>query len=125
MNLNTGFFPHRRKQQTDGYRVPLNNQQHHHTSFLQSARSSSECTNGSESFLPSVTNVNSSTDGHRPYRRNDFANNHLFIAKRKLARLFLDQTTMNIQSTSELIHLFDQHEPKQRNRSMNKHKRQV
>jgi hypothetical protein len=114
MNLNTGFFAayiYRRKKPTVGYRLPL--------SFSKSTQNS----NSSESFLPSITTSNN--DGHRPYRRNDFANNHLFVAKQKLARIFLNQSAMNIQSKGELIHLFDQHEPKQKNRGINKNKRQV
>jgi len=125
MNLNTGFFAaynQRRKQANFGYCLPLNNP---HASFLKNARLSIESINGSESFLPSITPINSSNDGHRPYRRNDFANNHLFVAKHKLARIFLNQPTMNIQSKSDLIHLFDQQEPKQKNRRINKNKRQV
>jgi hypothetical protein len=119
MNLNTGFFAaynQRRKQTTVGYRLRLNNQH---------ARLSIENTNGSEPFLPSISTINGSNDGHRPYRRNDFANNHLFVAKHKLARIFLDQPIMDIQSKSDLIHLFDQHQPKQKNRKINKNKRQV
>jgi hypothetical protein len=121
MNLNTGYFAaynHRRKQANVGYRSPC-------TAFSKNTRSSSENTNYSESFLPSITTNNGGQDGHRPYRRNDFANNHLFVAKQKLARIFLDQPTMSIQAKSELIHLFDKHEPKQKYRRINKNKRQV
>ena len=111
MSLNTGFFAaynHRRKQ------VKIV-----HT---KSTRSSIESTHVSESFLPSISTV---SDGHRPYRRNDFANNHLFIAKQQLARIFLDQPTMNIQSKTDLVHLFDQQGPKQKSRRLSKTKRQV
>jgi hypothetical protein len=127
MNLNTGYFAaynQRHKRATLAYRLSLNNQQH--TSYLRSSRSSSvESFNGKESFLPSITTTNGSQDGHRPYRRNDFANNHLFVAKQKLARFFLDEPSMNIQSKSDLIHLFDQHESKQKHRTNNRNKLQV
>ena len=60
-----------------------------------------------ESFLPSIPTSSNSNDGHRPYRRNDFAHNHLFIAKQKLARIFLNQPPTDVQSRNDLIHLFD------------------
>ncbi|CAF3678067.1 unnamed protein product [Rotaria sp. Silwood1] len=126
MNLNSGFFAayyYRRKQPTAEYRVPLNSQQHRHTSLSRSAQSLIDMTNGSDSFLPSIPTARDSNAGHRPYRRNDFANNNLFIAKHKLARLFLDQPATNIQSTNDLVHLFDPYESKQKNRRKNKNKR--
>jgi hypothetical protein len=128
MNLNSGFFPpygYRRKQTTAAYNLSLNHQQHQHASSLQSARSSLESTNGNESFLPSISTVINNNDSHKPYRQNDFANNHLFIAKRKLARVFLGQPTRSLQATSDLIHLFDRQEPKRKNRNLNKPKQQV
>jgi len=131
MNLNTGFFPHsnRRKQTKSSYHLPFNNQQqqhhHHASSSLQSASSSIESSNGNESFLPSISNSIVHNDGNRPYRRNDFANNHLFLAKRKLAGIFLGQPTRSLQATSDLIHLFDQQEPQRKKKNLNKHKRQV
>jgi hypothetical protein len=121
--MNAGFFAgynQRRRQPIVSYRLALNNQH-----ITKSARSSVESLHGNESFLPSINTVNSGNDGHRPYRRNDFANNHLFVAKQKLAGIFLDQPTTNIQSRNELIHLFDQHQPKQKYRKTNKNKRQV
>jgi len=125
MNWNTGYFAaynYRHKQPTIDDHSSLHSQ---HTSFSKNLRSSIESINGSESFLPSITTGNGNNDGHRPYRRNDFANNHLFIAKQKLARIFLNQSTMNIQSKNDLIHLFDQHKPKQKSPRINKNKRQV
>lgn len=125
MNLNTGFFAaynHRRKQQNVGYHLSTPTP----TTISKSARSTSvESTYTNESFLPSIKTSNNNSnsnqrDGRRPYRRNDFANNHLFVAKQKLARIFLDQPAIDIQSKSELIHLFDQYEPKQKNRKINK-----
>ncbi|CAF1102711.1 unnamed protein product [Rotaria sordida] len=127
MNLNTGFFAaycYRRKQPTVEYRVPLNSQQHQHSLLLRNAQSLIDITNGSESFLPSIPTAKDSNDGHRPYRRNDFANNHLFIAKHKLARVFLDRPTVNTELTDDLIHLFDPYEPKQKHRRKYKNKRQ-
>ncbi|CAF0913540.1 unnamed protein product [Rotaria sordida] len=128
MNINTGFFPpygYRRKHTTGAYNLSLNNQQHHHASVVQSARSSIESTNGNnESFLPSISTINGNNEGHKPYRRNDFANNHLFIAKRKLARVFLGEPSRNLQATSDLIHLFDQEKPKRKNRNVNQSQRQ-
>ncbi|CAF3494199.1 unnamed protein product [Rotaria sp. Silwood1] len=128
MNVNTGLFPPygcRRKNSTAAYHLPLNNQQHHHVSALQSARSSIESTNGiNESFLPLISTGNGNSDSHKPYRRNDFANNHLFIAKRKLARVFLGQPSRSLQATSDLIHLFDQQKPKRKNRNVNDQQRQ-
>lgn len=128
MSLHTGFFPsygHRRKQTIGGYRLHLNNQQHHPASSLPSARSSADNANTSESFLPSIVTMNAHQDGHRPFRRNDFANNHLFLAKRKLARVFLAQPTKSLQATSDLIHLFDQQGPKYKHRNGTKSKHQV
>jgi hypothetical protein len=121
MNLNTGYFAaynHRRKQANVGYRSPC-------TAFSKTTRSSSENTNYSESFLPSITTNNGGQDGHRPYRRNDFANNHLFLAKRRLAGIFLGQPSRSLQATSDLIHLFDQEKPQRKKQNFNKHKRQV
>ena len=128
MSINTGYFPpygYRRKNRTAAYQLPLNNQQHHYASSLQSARSSTESTSGNESFLPSIATAIGDNDDHKPYRRNDFANNHLFLAKRKLARIFLGQPTRNLQARSDLIHLFDQQKPKRKNRNLHKHQRQV
>jgi hypothetical protein len=125
MNWNTGYFAaynYRHKQPTIDDHSSLHSQ---HTSFSKNLRSSIESINGSESFLPSIMTGNGNNDGHRPYRRNDFANNHLFIAKQKLARIFLNQSTMNIQSKNDLIHLFDQYKPKQKSPRINKNKRQV
>jgi hypothetical protein len=122
MSLNTGYFPpyaYRRKQTTASFNY------HHAPTSLPSARSSIENSNVNESFLPSISNVNNHNDCHKPYRRNDFANNHLFIAKCKLAGIFLGQPTRNLQATSELIHLFDEQEPKQKRQNLNKNKRQV
>lgn len=126
MSLNTGFFAsfnQRHKRTTHVQRLPISQQ----TSYSKSPRSSSvDSSTGKESFLPSITSANGKNDGHRPYRRNDFANNHVFVAKHRLARLLLDQSTpMNIQAKSDLIHLFDQHQPKQKTRKVNYHKRQV
>jgi hypothetical protein len=128
MNLNSGFFPpygYRRKHTSAAYHLSLNNQQHHHASSLQSARSSTESASGNELFLPSISTAISNNDSHKPYRQNDFANNHLFIAKRKLARVFLGQPTRNLQATSDLIHLFDPQESKRKHRNINKSKHQV
>ncbi|CAF3518040.1 unnamed protein product [Rotaria sp. Silwood1] len=89
------------------------------------ARSEIESTNGiNESFLPLISTGNGNSDSHKPYRRNDFANNHLFIAKRKLARVFLGQPSRSLQATSDLIHLFDQQKPKRKNRNVNDQQRQ-
>ena len=125
MSFNTGFFAaynHRNKPSMVSYRLPLNNQQHHHASLMKSTRSSMDNPQVNESFLPSI---NGNNDGHRPYRRNDFANNHLFVAKQKLARFFVDQPVTDSQGKSDLIHLFDQQEPKHKNRRRYKHKPQV
>ena len=132
MSLHSGFFPAygcRRKQNSPGYHIHLNNQQHHPatSNMVQSARSSIENVNGTDSTinLPSLVNINVHQNGQRPYRRNDFANNHLFLAKRKLARLFLDQPARPLQATSDLIHLFDTQEPKRQQRIRTKSKRHV
>jgi len=126
MSLNTGFFPpyiHRRKQTAASFNLLINNQ--HPPGSVPSARSSIESSYGNESFLPSISSGNNRNDGHKPYRRNDFANNHLFLAKRKLAGIFLGQPTRSLQATSDLIHLFDQQEPQRKKKNLNKHKRQV
>lgn len=131
MSLNTGYFPpsvHRRKPTTTtSYHIPLNNQQHYHqhTISLQSARSSIESTSGNEAFLPTLATTIDRNSGYKPYRQNDFANNHLFLARRKLAGIFLGQPTRNLQATSDLIHLFDQQQPKRKKQNSNKHKRHV
>lgn len=130
MSLNTGFFAafnQRQKQTTIVQRIPI---KHHHpplSSYLKSSRSSSvENSSAKESFLPVISTANGKQEGHRPYRRNDFANNHVFVAKHKLARLFLDQSSpKNIPGKSELTHLFDQHTPKLKTRRVNNNKRQV
>jgi hypothetical protein len=125
MNLNNGFFPHghRRKQTSISYQFPVNN--HRHGASLQSARSSIESATVNESFLPRISSSMINTDGDRPYLRNDFANNHLFLAKRRLAGIFLGQPTRSLQATSDLIHLFDQEKPQRKKQNFNKHKRQV
>ena len=128
MSLNTGFFAafnQRHKRTTIVQRVPL---KHPPTSYLKSARSSSvESSCGKESFLPVISTVNGKQEGHRPYRRNDFANNHVFVAKYKLARLFSDQSSSkNLPvSKSELTPLLGQHTPKQKTQRVNNNKRQV
>jgi hypothetical protein len=127
MNLNTQLFSvydHCQRQPNVGYRSPANNRQHQQASILKTIRSSFARTNVSESFLPSITTKNGSNDGYKPYRRNDFANNHLFVTKHKLARLFLEQSTMDIRTRSDLIHLFDRNEQEQKNRRINKNKRE-
>lgn len=131
MSINAGYFPPyggRRKHTTAAaYNFPLNNQQQQqqHARALPSAHSSNGSANGNEPFFPVISSAVGSTENHRPYRRNDFANNHLFIAKSKLARVFLGQPPRNLQATSDLIHLFDRHEPKRKNRRVNKTNRQV
>jgi heat shock protein HspQ len=123
MNLNTGYFAaynQRHKRATIAYRLSLNNQQQQHLAYVKSARSSS--VENKEPFLPSITTTNGNQNGHRPYRRNDFANNHLFVAKQKLAKFFLDEPIVNNQSKDDLIHLFDQQEPKQKHRRNTKSK---
>ncbi|CAF2252489.1 unnamed protein product [Rotaria magnacalcarata] len=131
MSINAGYFPPyggRRKNGTAAYHLPLNNhqhhQQHHHALPLPSARSSVESTLVPETFLPVISSATGTNESYKPYRRNDFANNHLFIAKRKLARVFLGQPTKNLQAASDLIHLFDHQEPKRKNRNVNKQQRQ-
>lgn len=124
MNLHNGYFPphaYRRKTSNTAYHFPLT-----HRSALQSARSSQETTNGNESFLPTISTSVVHHDTHRPYRRNDFANNHLFLAKRKLAGILLErQPTRNLQATSELIHLFDSQESRARKAKVDKHRQQI
>jgi hypothetical protein len=123
MSLNPGYFPLRRKQSSNSYQFSSNNQ--HRTTVLHSARSSIESTNGNEAFLPSISSTVMRNDGHRPYRRNDFANNHLFIAKRKLAGILLGQSTRNLQATTDLIHLFDHQEPRRKKYDFIRQKQQV
>jgi hypothetical protein len=123
MSLNPGYFPIRRKPTNNSYQFLSNNQ--HRPTLLQSARSSVESTNGNDGFLPSISASAVRNDGHRPYRRNDFANNHLFIAKRKLAGILLGQPSRNLQATSDLIHLFDHQEPRRKKYDAFRHKHQV
>lgn len=124
MNLHSGFFPactHRRKPL-----MPNCQSSNLNPSSLHSARSSLLNENANDSFLPSLVSINVHQDGHRPYRRNDFANNHLFLAKKKLARVFTDRQPRSLQATSDLIHLFDPpQEPKKKSRHGTKPKRQV
>ena len=125
MSLNTGFFApysHRRKQPTTNYLLPLSNQ---HPLLPKSSRPPTESRSVVESFLPSIPTSDGRSDAHRPYRRNDFANNHLFLAKQKLAGIFLDQPIMSTQSRNDLFHLFDSVEVKQKYRRAKQHKRQV
>ncbi|CAF3826916.1 unnamed protein product [Adineta steineri] len=124
MNLNTRFFTtynHRQRQPIIGYRSPL---YHPHAPILKNRRSSYERLNASESFLPAITTMNSSDDGHNPYYRNDFANNHLFITKHKLARIFRNQLPMNIQSNNDDLYLVDRNEFEKKNSRLNKIKRE-
>jgi hypothetical protein len=125
MSLNSGYFPlhnYRRKQTSTSYQSSSNNQR---TASLRSARSPMENTHGNESFLPTISTPAVRNDGHRPHHQNDFANNHLFIAKRKLAGILLGQKTRNLQSTSDLIHLFDQPESRQKKQNLLRQKQQV
>lgn len=124
MNLNTDFFAayqFRHQQAKVVYQLPLKKPQQSSTNTPWSMENS----HGNESFLPSIKTVQRLDDGYRPYRRNDFANNHLFVAKQKLARVFLDQPTVDVRSTEELVHLFDEHDSKQRNRKVYRRKPSV
>ena len=125
MNLHSGYFPphgYRRKGMNNAYHFPLT--QSNSASSLQSARSSLESSTGNDSFLPSISTA-TVHDSRQPYHRNDFANNHLFLAKRKLAGILLEQPTRNLQATSELIHLFDSPETRRRKTKSHKHRQQV
>lgn len=128
MNLHSGYFPphgYRRKAMNNAYHFPLTQSiPNQSASSLQSARSSLESRQGNDLFLPSISTA-SVHDSRRPYHRNDFANNHLFLAKRKLAGILLEQPTRNLQATSELIHLFDSPESRRRKPRLHKHRQQV
>lgn len=133
MNLNSGFFAayyYRRKQPNKFYHLPLNTQETHHQQRSHSTLSKytrSYVINKSfdESFLPSIPTSDDTKDGQRPYRRNDFANNPVFVAKHRLAYLFRNQPSVTSQPNNDLIHLFDPHEPKEKNQLRNKFKQQV
>ncbi|UJR22547.1 hypothetical protein I4U23_025596 [Adineta vaga] len=118
MNLNSRIFAahnHQHRQPTIGYRSPSHPQ---HGAVTNTMRSSFERTNRYESFLPTVTTRHGSMDGPKPFYRNDFANNDLFVAKQKLASILHNQTTMN-------MHLYDRNESKQKTpRSTTKYKQQ-
>jgi len=128
MKINTINFPlctNPRKQNSPGYQLPINNHRHHPASSQQNSHLSNGNTDSHESFFPPISTSISSNAKPRPYHLNDFANNHLFIAKCKLAPVFLGQPTKHLQSKNELLHLFDQQEPKRKNRNPEKHRRQV
>lgn len=128
MNLHSGYFPphgYRRKGLNNAYHFPLTHSiPHPSATSLQSARSSLESAPCNDSFLPAISTA-PVHDTRRPYHRNDFANNHLFLAKRKLAGIFHEQPTRNLQATSELIHLFDSPETRRRKNKFSKHRSQV
>jgi hypothetical protein len=68
-----------------------------------------------KSFLPSIRNAHHNEDGYRPYRRNDFSNNHVFTAKQKLAHVLLERPTIDSRASEGVGHRFNQPKPKQRN----------
>ena len=118
MNWNAGFFPafnHRRKQPLVPYRLPA---QYNHASIVSTSHAS-------ESFLPSIRPANGQDEGHRPYRRNDFANNHLFVTKQRLAQVILEQPTSKARLADESSSLSDEREPKASPRKVNGPKRQL
>ena len=119
MNWNAGFFPafnHRRKPPlVSSYRLPAH---YNHASILSTSHAS-------ESFLPSIGPVNGRDEGHRPYRRNDFANNHLFVTKQRLAQVILEQPTLKARLTNDSSSLSDEREPKASPRRVNRTKRQA
>lgn len=45
----------------------------------------------------------------RILRRNDFANNQLFLTKQKLTKILSNGRTPSAESTDELLNLFDRH----------------
>ena len=93
MNLNTRFFTEHNYQHrlpARGYRSPLSFRS---GPILHTPRSSFNRTNRYESFLPPVITGQGHYDGEKPFHRNDFANNVLFVAKQKLAGILHDQTT--------------------------------
>ena len=103
---------HREKPKTTPiYRFPLRNHFYpHHPPTPWTV----ESINRTEPFLPSIKPLQKTNDeGYQPFRRNDFAHNHLFVAKQKLAGVFLDQSTIK----EELFHWFDLPAPAQRPRT--------
>lgn len=79
-----------------------------------------------EPCLPSISALHGHLDHHRPYRRNEFANNHFFLAKQKFDRIFFEQSTGRQPSaTYELLRLFDRHESRLTLRHDRHLKRQV
>lgn len=133
MNLHNGYFPphiYRRKSSNTSYQLPLTHSIPHR-STVPSARSLQEnTTNGNELVLPSISTSIVHHDTRRPYRRNDFANNHLFLAKRKLAGILFEKQQQqplmrSLQATSELIHLFDSQENRRRKGKLTKHRQQI
>jgi len=84
MSLNTGFFAaynHRYKQSNVG----LNNQLH-----VKPSKRIRSLSRENQSFLPMIDKTRDHLQ--QPHRRNDFANNHLFVTKHKLAKFLSEQT---------------------------------
>ncbi|UJR26522.1 hypothetical protein I4U23_007845 [Adineta vaga] len=96
--------------------LSLKNHPHHPAPSLQH-------TTSNKTLFPVVSTTTNGSSKPRPYHLNDFANNHLFIAKRKIAQAFHEQSNRNAQSTNDLLYLFDQQESKPKNRTINKPKR--
>lgn len=95
MNLNARFFAthdHRHRRPTAGYRSPL----HEHVSMANGTRASLLRTQEHESFLPVINGRSGADDGQKPFYRNDFANNHVFVAKHQLANILRNQSIANV-----------------------------
>lgn len=104
-----------------GQHLPLNNQRHHPAPSHPHALNPT----ASDSLFPPLPSIVGGSSKPRPYHLNDFANNSLFLAKRKIAQAFNDPTSKETPSSTDLLYLFDQHESKYKSRSTSKPRRHV
>ncbi|CAF0762993.1 unnamed protein product [Adineta ricciae] len=103
--------------------LSLNHQRQHRAQVLHHTHSLTQSSSISDAFRPLVSTPNTGSSQPRPYHLNDFANNHLFLAKRKIAEAFQGPSNRNVQSKNDLLYLFDRPESKSKYRNVTKSKR--
>ncbi|CAF0950063.1 unnamed protein product [Didymodactylos carnosus] len=89
----SGFFPAYDRRKTNVHIRPSNYYPHLHV------KDEKDTAITTTSFLPPIDYFN------RPYRRNDFCNNNLFVTKRKLAQVFLGQHCHSAIDLADLLNV--------------------